>query len=91
MDVTRVLSELRSEREEIEQAILDLEQTDPLSDRTAEAAARLVTAIGRTEKRTEKPGIDSRRAVTGIGNWRRSRRSAGFQSVRHGPAAHGSS
>jgi hypothetical protein len=40
MDVTRIIAELRAEREDIEQAILYLEQP--------EAAARPVIAIART-------------------------------------------
>ena len=47
MDVTRMISELRSEREHIEQTILSLERFDRLSTEAAEAAAQPVTYINR--------------------------------------------
>jgi hypothetical protein len=45
MDVTRIISELRSEQEEIEQEILSLERGDGPGSGTTEAAARSVTEI----------------------------------------------
>jgi DNA repair exonuclease SbcCD ATPase subunit len=43
--VTRIISELRSEREDIEQDILTLERYDRLRTRAVEAAAQPVTEI----------------------------------------------
>jgi DNA-binding response OmpR family regulator len=45
MDVTRVLSDLRSEREDIEHAILSLERLDRPSAQTTDAAAQSATGI----------------------------------------------
>ena len=45
MDVTKILLELRSEREQIEWAILSLERFDQPSTGTTEAAAQSVTEI----------------------------------------------
>jgi len=52
MDVTRVLSELRMEREEIEQAILSLERSDRRGAGATGAAAHSVTEI----RRVREPG-----------------------------------
>jgi hypothetical protein len=45
MDVTRIISELRLEREHIERTILSLERFDRLSTGTAEVAAQSETYI----------------------------------------------
>jgi hypothetical protein len=45
MDVTRLISELRLEREHIERTILSLERFDRLSAETSEVAAQSVTHI----------------------------------------------
>jgi hypothetical protein len=45
MEVTRIISELRSEQEEIEQEIRFLEQSDRPGTRKREAAAHSVTEI----------------------------------------------
>ena len=45
MDVTRLISELRLEREHIERTILSLERFDGLSTETAEVVAQSVTCI----------------------------------------------
>jgi hypothetical protein len=55
MDVTTILSELRSEREDIEQAILSLERHIRSSARTTKAAAQSVTEI----RRVREPGDNS--------------------------------
>ena len=47
MDVTKILSELRKEREYIEQAILALEQVGRRPARTAGAGAQAATGIRR--------------------------------------------
>ncbi len=41
MDVTRIISQLRSEREQIEQAIRSLEEFDRLSTRPTEAKEQI--------------------------------------------------
>jgi hypothetical protein len=45
MDVTKIISELRLEREDIERAILSLERVDRPSAGTIEAAAQSGTEI----------------------------------------------
>ena len=45
MDVTRLISELRLEREHIERSILSLERFDRLNTETAEVGAQSVTYI----------------------------------------------
>ena len=45
MDVTRVLSDLRSEREDIEHAILSLERLDRPSAQPTDAAAQSAAGI----------------------------------------------
>jgi hypothetical protein len=50
MDVTGILSELRSEREDIERAILSLERFDRHGTGTTEAAAQSVTEIRRVRE-----------------------------------------
>jgi len=45
MDVTKILAELRSERDDIEQAILALERFDPHSAGAAKGAGQSVSEI----------------------------------------------
>ena len=49
MDVTQIISELRSEREDIERKILSLERIDRLSTGTTEGAVRSVAEIRRVK------------------------------------------
>lgn len=55
MDVIRILSDLRSEREKIEEGILCLERSDRPSTGTTERAPRSVTEI----RRIREPDDDS--------------------------------
>jgi hypothetical protein len=50
MDVTRIIAELRSEREDIERAILSLERLDRLSTATREGAVQSMTEISRDKE-----------------------------------------
>ena len=63
MDVTGVISELRSERDDVEQEILFLERADQHSTRTAEAATQSATEIRRGQRPTKPDDCSLRRPV----------------------------
>jgi len=50
MDLARIISELRSEREEIDQAILSVERSDPLNTPKPQGAAQPITDFSRARK-----------------------------------------
>ena len=55
MDVTGTISELRAERENIEQAILSLERFDRLSAGTTKESTQSVIQIRRTKENLCQP------------------------------------
>jgi hypothetical protein len=68
MDLTRILSTLRSERDKIDQAICFWEQPNRLETQSAEAVARFIAEIGRRRKSHAKVVLELRSELEYVGH-----------------------